>query len=137
MTNDKCPRCGHQRHDPVGTELLRTRHHDPMVESWYCGTYREPSGNVYESELCETRQELATMKRDSLDCIAEQTRNNEALRVRAERAEAELDKRERALEQACEWADIDLYHGELRASGHKIEGAHELAEWLRNREVKS
>lgn len=36
------------------------------------------------------REPTTAVKRDSLECIAEQTRNNEALRVRAEKAEAEL-----------------------------------------------
>lgn len=108
MTNDKCPRCGHQRHDPVGTELLRTRHHDPMVESWYCGTYREESGNIYESELCETRQELEQFRRELHTVTTEKI---ECAR-RAEKAEAELD----------------------RAHALIAELQKNLAEWLKNRE---
>lgn len=55
-----------------------------------------------------------------------------ALKAMAEQAEAELAKREKALEEACKAADIDIYNGELRVAGHKAEGQ-ELAEWLKNR----
>lgn len=53
-----CPRCGSPAHEPV---------HEPLAddaETWHCGTYRVPSGNIYPSELCETRQERDSYKRE-------------------------------------------------------------------------
>lgn len=39
----------------------------------------------------------------------------------------------KALIEACKVADIDIYNGELRVSGHKAD-APDLEEWIKNRE---
>lgn len=60
MTNDKCPRCGHE--ESQEWEATTFKGEIRQIMHWNCGTYREPSGNLYESELCETRQELQSLQ---------------------------------------------------------------------------
>lgn len=78
MSEENCPRCSHEK--TVSSIAL------DGVDHWHCGTYREPSGNIYESELCETRKELRIQRE-----LATQFEAGAALLiVRAEKAEAEL-----------------------------------------------
>lgn len=176
MSEEKCPRCGTDA-QPAFSPGFES-------ETWHCGTYREPSGNIYESELCETRQEkrISCEQNEAwAESYAELQAEKEKFEIeahdlkkqilgmwnyqtRAEKAEAELAKqdqevvrledvlaiknkrlhqtrdelakREKALNQAVEVADIDIYNGELRVSGHKAD-APELEEWLKNREAKN
>lgn len=128
MTSDICPRCGH---DSGATNIG----HPLEVVHWNCGTYREPSGNLYESELCETRQELR-IQRD----IAVQFEIGAALLIeRAEKAEAGLAKLEKALDESYDYCDKVT---SLTIFGHSFKEAHEMAarempnyaEWLKSRQ---
>ena len=101
----------------------------------------------YEAHFKAHQEELAIYKREAEDKEAwvrraqteiELHKKNAAFSDRLrEKAEAELARigaiREKALDQACRVADIDIYNGELRVSGHKAD-APELQEWLKNRE---
>jgi molybdopterin converting factor small subunit len=77
MSQDKCPRCGHG-YSPSNVGLRCE------VIHWGCGTYREPSGNIYESELCETRQE----KRIACEQLEALSEDFGEMQERAEKAEA-------------------------------------------------
>jgi len=82
MNDEKCPRCGHASSPSnIG--------HPCEVVHWNCGTYREPSGNIYESELCETRQEKRIAS-EQLEALSEDFAEMQAAK---EKAEADLAKR--------------------------------------------
>lgn len=55
MSEENCPRCGHAGEAP-GIKDYGT------AKYWSCGSWQGESGAIYESELCETRQELRSEK---------------------------------------------------------------------------
>ncbi|MFA9262944.1 MAG: hypothetical protein ACEQSB_06390 [Undibacterium sp.] len=132
-----------------------------------CGTYRAPSGNINESELCETRQELRIQREIAIQFEA----GAALLIVRAEQAEAELAESDRVLaihkrdfaahfkahqdelaklEKALEslesiaegaWIEPHWDGRMMICSGMGLgcfaDDAPELAEWLKNKESKN
>lgn len=110
MSQENCPRCGHNK---TVSGLALTG-----VDHWNCGAYREESGNIYESELCEARQELRIQRE-----LAVQFEAGAALLiVRAEKAEAEFNA---SVEYANSQANIGK---EWRAKWNEMKFEKEKAE---------
>lgn len=114
MSDDKCPRCGK---DPIPG---RSAPGAELAQFWHCGTYREPTGNIYESELCETRQELRFQKAEK------------------EKAEAELEESQQyanrlatiAKERKAELIEADYVLAISRRDGMAAYERANRAEWL-------
>lgn len=120
MSEGKCPRCGHEK-TVSGIAL-------DGVDHWNCGAYREESGNIYESELCETRQELRSEKAAKEKAEAELAESDRVLAIHKRDYEAhfkahqeELAKREKALEESLFviGAILAVYH--LQFAGEEVE----------------
>lgn len=70
MSEEKCPRCGHEVYSEKLQRIAQstTDSPAPINGTFYaCGSYDILLTGFRGSELCETRQELATLKRSNRD----------------------------------------------------------------------